>query len=285
MSLLAIPNVSAGVDVAGVRRLTRALEGSGARLLDVHSDPIHNRTVFTAHGDRQDLIAAMADLAVAARNTIDLTKHGGVHPRLGVLDVCPFVPLRDENLPIAVEAATQAGGAIADRSALPVFLYGAAASRSETAELPDLRRGGLAGLIGRGLAPDFGPNEIDLTTGVVCVGARLPLIAFNVWLRTNVETAREVARTIRSSSGGLPGVRALGLPISDGISQISMNLVDPATTGIDAVFHAIERQLDPGLITRTEVVGLIPDRYLPDPDAPAARLMIPPGRSLGSVIR
>ncbi|MGI8774547.1 MAG: glutamate formimidoyltransferase [Actinomycetota bacterium] len=284
MSLLSIPNISAGSDRDTVRRLSSAVASGGGRLLDSHTDPIHNRTVFTVHGHKENLVASMTALARAAKEAIDLRSHHGVHPRIGSLDVCPFVPLDDHDLPRAVEVAEEAGRAIAEETGIPVYLYGAAARRPDRVQLPDLRRAGAAGLLGGTMRPDFGPHEIDPRSGVICVGARLPLVAFNIWLDADVEVARAAAVAIRAASGSLPGVRALGLPLTEGKSQVSMNLIDPATTSVDDVFAAVARKVGIDVIERTEIVGLAPARYMPNPHAQAARLMVPPGRSLESVL-
>ena len=189
----------------------------------------------------------------------------------------------------AIEAALIAAPAIAEAAELPVYLYGAAAGRDETRELPALRRGGLEGLTARaaaGLAPDFGPGTIDPQHGVVCVGARGTLIAFNIWLRGSESVARKIAAGIRTTGGGPPGVRALGVPMGAVTSQVTMNLTDPESTGIDAVFELVAGAADAlgAEVTAAEIVGLVPERYMPDPDARAARLLMQPGRSLESAL-
>lgn len=280
MDLIIVPNLSEGRDRSRIASFERAVSAAGARTLDTHTDAVHNRSVLTIAGDEDALIAAAAALAVEA-SAIDLRRHSGVHPRLGGLDVCPFVP-HDATMDVAVGAARRAAAAIAARSGLPVYLYGHAASPPR--ELPDLRRGGLQGLIERSgsLPPDFGPSVIDPRAGVVCVGARGPLIAFNIWMRCDLATARAIAKTVRAPSGGSPGVRALGLSIDDATCQVSMNLTKPDRTGIDDVFAAVARAAaaDDAEIFATEIVGLPPERYLPDPESEAARLLMQPGRSL-----
>lgn len=288
MALVMIPNVSEGRSTDKLRALAAAVRDEGARVLDVHSDPVHNRSVLTVTGQDQVLVNASAALALEA-SEIDLTLHEGVHPRLGGLDVCPFVP-HDGDMGRAISAAHAAGGAIATSANLPVYFYGAAALQPEAAELPRLRRGGLEDLIRRarnGFIPDLGPKEIDPARGVVCVGARTALIAFNVWLRADSATARRVAAAVRSSGGGPPRVRALGLAIDDSLSQVSMNLIEPEVTGIDAAFEEVRVAAeDRGVeIHATEIVGLVPARYTPDPDAQAARLLMTPGRCLDPLLR
>jgi glutamate formiminotransferase len=288
MTLLAIPNLSEGRRTDVIGGFTRALDSAGARVLDVHSDPVHNRTVITLTGETIVLPPALADLATVAA-TLDLTLHQGVHPRLGTLDVCPIVPY-DEPMEAAVEAAHKTGRAIHSATGIPVYFYGAAAPRSETRRLPALRKGGLAELIRRaesGLPPDLGGPVIDPARGVVCVGARDVLIAFNVWLHCEVSAARRIARSVRASEGGLPGVRSLGLEIDDApTSQVSMNLIDPATTGIDKAFdEVVQRARTEGAeVVGTEIVGLVPERFMPDPNGEAARTLIAPGRSLETAL-
>ena len=285
MRLLAIPNVSAAEGSGLLRPLTDAMRGVPVSVLDVHSDEIHNRTVFTVAGEPDEVSTAMVRLAATAARTIDLTRHKGVHPRLGVLDVCPLVPLNDADLPSAVESATHTGARIGAEVGIPVYLYGAAARRHETTALAEMRRGGLEGLIRKRLPPDYGPEIIDRAVGVACVGARTTLIAFNVWLAADVAEARRIAGEIRSAGGGPRGIRALGLSMGRGLSQVSMNLTEPEVTGVDAAYDEVTRRLRTGTVIRTEIVGLVPERFMPSPDAQAARLMVPPGRSLESVLR
>ena len=282
MPLLAIPNVSEGRDPRRIEVFATAIASAGARLLDVHSDAAHHRSVFTATGAGQELVDGMVALAEACR-AIDLTTHDGAHPRLGALDVCPFVPFQDD-MQIAIDAARAAGELIGGLG-IPVFFYGAAARGGSTVDLPALRRGGLQSLalrMGRELEPDAGPARLDPTIGVVCVGARGPLIAFNVILDGPVDVARAVVQTIRHPE--LLRALAFGLPAG---AQVSMNLIDPAAFGIDEAFAAVaEEAAAQGVeIVSTEIVGLVEQRFLPDPDAQAARLLIEPGRSLESALR
>ena len=284
MTLLAVPNVSEGRSPSRVRGFTDAIAATGARVLDVHSDAVHNRTVLTVTGPTTSLEAAMLALCLAC-SYIDLTRHEGVHPRLGGLDVCPFVPHKTAEAE-AVAAAHRAGEVIHDRTGLPVYFYGHAALREATRRLPDLRRGGLPTLVKRAesdLPPDLG-DAIDERTGVVCVGARGPLIAFNVELEAPIEVARQVVRGVRTSTGGLPGVHALAFPLEEGRAQVSMNLSDPDTTGIDRAFAEIAglARSEGSSVVATEIVGLVPERFLPKGEA--ARLLLKPSRSLESVL-
>jgi glutamate formiminotransferase len=283
MPLLAIPNISESRPAGGVAQAAEAVQNAGGRLLDVHSDAVHNRSVFTTTAADDVLIEAMVSLATACK-AIDLSSHVGVHPRVGALDVCPFVP-HHTDLEHAIDAARRAGRAIANEVGAPVFFYGAASTRSETRELPYIRRGGLATLIERmakGLAPDEGPSEADPRYGAVLVGARGPLIAFNVWLETDLTEARSIAGTVREKGR----VRTLGLKIDDTRCQVSMNLTAPHEASIEDVFRRVEvSAADVGArVLATEIVGLVEDRFLPDPDAKVARLLIEPGHSLESAL-
>ncbi|MGH2755961.1 MAG: glutamate formimidoyltransferase [Actinomycetota bacterium] len=286
MDLIAIPNVSEGRDPSHLERFSAQLTSKGAIVLDVHMDGAHNRAVLTTTGPSASLPGALAALAAAAKLSIDLTRHTGVHPRIGVLDVCPLVP-HEGTMASAVATALDTATAIAESASLPVYLYGDAARRDETRELPALRKDGLDGLTRRaraGLLPDFGPSEIDPRHGVVCVGARDALVAFNVWLRGTEEDAKAIAARIRTAAGGPPGIRALGVPMARGRAQVTMNLTAPAVTGIDEAFAVVgSLAADRGIVVdATEIVGLVPRRYLPAADGEAARLLMKPGRSLES---
>ena len=281
MTLVSIPNVSTA-DVTKVSALTTVVEETGARVLDVHLDEEHGRSVLTCTAGTEALIEAMSALALEAASLIELRGHEGAHPWVGALDVCPFVPHEDQ-MATAIVAARGTGRRIG-AAGVPVFFYEAASDPPRS--LPEIRAGGLRGLMDRvdeGLEPDEGPRTIDPDTGVVCVGARDVLIAFNVWIDGRLEVARRIATDVR----GCPGVRALGLDVSaHGRSQISMNLTSPAETGIDRVFERIEalagyEGCEP---VATEIVGLVPERFLPDPDAKATRLLIEPGRSLEAAL-
>ncbi|MDQ3956868.1 MAG: hypothetical protein M3273_00945 [Actinomycetota bacterium] len=283
MSFVVVPNVSEGRDRDVVASLVDVVSRAGTRVLDVHVDPVHNRSVLTVHGEAPSLVDAMSALATAAAETIDLTRHEGVHPRLGSLDVCPFVidgTIGDH----VVALARETGASVWAAAHVPVYLYAEAAERAETRELPAIRAGGLARLAqrsARDLPPDFGEGTIDPRRGVVCVGARGVLLAFNVWLRTDGDTARAVARAARAALAEA-GVRALGLEMGAGNAQVSMNLTRPEAAGINRAFATVASLArDAGAeVTATEIVGLPPERFMPDPDAEAARLLIEPGRSL-----
>jgi glutamate formiminotransferase len=284
MTLIAVPNISEGRNAQAVARCISALEDERGLVLDLHADKVHNRSVITLIAPRLHLPSALARLAETAAASIDLAEHEGVHPWLGALDVCPIVPV-GEPMDGAVEMARWTGRAINDLTGLPIYFYGHAARRPETAELPAIRAGGLARLRRRAkseLPPDIGDPEIDPHKGIVCVGARGPLIAFNVWLRAHADVARSIANSVRG-----PNVRALGLEIDKDLSQVSLNLIDPTQVGIETAYGQVARSAERlGALppVATEIVGLVEERFLPGPDARAARLLLQPSRSLESAL-
>ncbi|HYG62291.1 MAG TPA: glutamate formimidoyltransferase [Thermoanaerobaculia bacterium] len=263
-----VPNVSEGRRPEVVDRLISAITaGGGVRLLDVSSDPDHNRTVLTLAGEPEPLHEALLALYEEALAAIDLTRHEGVHPRVGTVDVVPFIPLGDTPMEVAVAAAHRLAPAVAGRFGLPVYLYERAARREERRLLAAIRRGGFEGLPAKiadpAWAPDHGPARVHPTAGVTVIGARFFLIAFNAVLDTaDVEVARAVARKVRESGGGLPAVRAMGVYLeSRGRAQVSMNLVDFRRTSILGALERVRREAE-GLgarVMESEVVGLVPE--------------------------
>ena len=262
LPLESVPNVSEGRDAAVVEAIGRAL-AAHARVLDVHTDIDHNRSVFTLVGDEQQLIEALLAGIGCARERIDLRTHAGVHPRIGAADVVPIVPVVPSDMERARTTALELARRIGDELALPVFLYGELAPERGPAFF---RRGGPVELQRRldagELAPDFGPSQLDPSAGGVIVGARRPLIAFNVNLvGADVEAARAIARTIRERDGGFPGVRALGLVLEQaGHAQVSMNVEDWEAAALHEVVAAIEREAKvQGVeVAGAELVGLMP---------------------------
>jgi len=259
--LEAVPNFSEGRDQAVVHSIAEAL-GARAALLDVHADADHNRSVFTLAGGEQELVAALVDGVEAARERIDLRRHDGVHPCVGVADVLPIVAVRPEDLERARACALELARRIGAEPELPVFLYGELAWGRR---LPELRRGGPAELARRmesgELVPDFGPPTLDLRTGAVLVGVRPPLIAFNVNLRGGLDVAREIASLVREDGGGFADVRALGLELGGaGLVQVSMNIEDWQKSGLAEIVTRIEREaVRLGVeVAGSELVGLIP---------------------------
>lgn len=283
--LEAVPNFSEGRDGETIAALAGAL-GARARLLDVHADPDHNRSVFTLAGQEEELVEALLAGVACARERIDLRRHGGAHPRVGAADVVPLVAVRPEDLDRAKGAARKLGRRIGDELGLPVFLYGALAPGRGPAFF---RRGGLEALARRmaagELRPDFGPPHLDERAGCVLVGARRPLVAFNVNLAgDDLEAARAIAASIREAGGGFPGVRALGFALrSRGLVQVSMNVEEPDRAPLHEVVTRIaDEAAARGLaVAGSELVGLIPAgaaaaaaaAALRLPDLPAAKLL------------
>ena len=272
MSLIeCVPNVSEGRRSTVVEMLAGEIRTvPGVRLLDYSADPSHNRSVFTLAGDRSALKTAVLAMAWGAVHTIDLRTHRGEHPRMGAVDVVPFIPLGATTMAECVELAREVGQAIAERFHVPVYLYEEAASRDARRRLEDIRRGQFEGLSSKmrepEWAPDFGPAAPHPTAGATVVGARRALIAFNVNLATDrLETARRIAAAVRESSGGLPYVKALGLALPDRhLVQVSMNLTNFEQTPIGVVFERVAAEAaNAGVaVLESEIVGLIPEAAL-----------------------
>jgi glutamate formiminotransferase len=262
-----VPNVSEGQRPEVVAAIANALRTTaGLLLLDHSADPSHNRSVFTVTGDAAELFDGLLRLFEVAVANIDLRTHRGVHPRIGAVDVVPFVPLGGSSMVECVELSRRFGATVAQRFGIPVFLYEESAVRPERRRLERIRRHQFEGLAEK-LArpewlPDFGPNAPHPTAGATVVGARMPLIAFNIHLDSNdVAAARAIASEVRESGGGLPCVKALGLSLAHrGVAQVSMNLTDYTRTPIQTVFDAVERQAaQRGIqILDSELIGLIP---------------------------
>jgi glutamate formiminotransferase len=260
----AVPNFSEGKDDARVSRITEAVRAvPGVRILGLHSDPDHNRSVLTFAGEEDAVLAGALALAKACSAALDLTSQSGEHPRMGVLDVLPFVPLEGATMEDAVRLARRAGESLGSLG-FTVFLYGAAATAAHRRMLPDVRRGGYEGIASRledpMWQPDYGPSTLDPHTGAVAVGARPFLVAFNAFLDTgDVEVARAVARQIRESGGGLRAVRALGFSVG-GKAQVSMNLTDLEETPIPVALEAVRSAAAElsATVESTELVGLAP---------------------------
>jgi glutamate formiminotransferase len=261
--LESVPNFSAARDAAVVDALRKALSSS-ARLLDVHSDADHNRSVFTLAGTGAELVETLVRGIRVAVERIDLRSHVGVHPRIGAADVVPLVPVRPGDTDAARDAAAVLADRIADELELPVFFY--ADLDGDRRRPAFFRRGGPAELQrridGGELVPDRGPHTLHPTAGAVLVGVRKPLVAFNVDLRSrDVDVAREIAAAIRERDGGLPGVRALGLDLPRaGLVQVSMNLEDWELTPPHVVVERIvelagARDIE---VVGSELVGLMP---------------------------
>jgi glutamate formiminotransferase len=259
--LESVPNFSEGRDTEVVAALERALSAP-ARLLDVHVDADHHRSVFTLVGDGPALIESLLAGIACARERIDLRRHEGAHPRIGAADVVPIVPIRPGEMEDAHEVALELARRIGTDLGLPVFLYGEVGGGRGPAFF---RRGGLEALAGRvaagELEPDFGPRELDPGPGGVLVGARRPLIAFNVNLRGELGVARAIADVVRESGGGFPGVRALGLDLPRaGVVQVSMNVEDFEAAALHEIVQRVEQEavVRGAEVIGSELVGLMP---------------------------
>jgi glutamate formiminotransferase len=258
LPLESVPNFSEGRNRVTIDALGAAL-AMHARLLDVHSDPDHNRSVFTVVGSERQLVVALLAAVRVARERIDLRRHDGAHPRIGAVDVVPLVPVVPDDMERARSAALVLGERLGELG-LPVFFYdppgrGPAFFRRGGSE--ELQRRLEAGE----LRPDFGPAQLDPAAGAVIVGARRPLIAFNINLRGSLEVAREIAATVRETGGGFPGVRAIGLNLPQaGVVQVSMNVEDWEAAALHEIVARIELEAaERGAeVLGSELVGLMP---------------------------
>lgn len=266
-----VPNFSEGRRPEVVNAIADAVRNyPHVRLLDVESDADHNRSVFTVVAPPEALVPAMLDAIKTAASLINLDVHRGQHPRIGATDVVPFVPVRGVTMDECIALAHELGRRVGEELGIPVYLYEQAATRPERVNLADIRRGEYEGLkveiethLDR--VPDFGPARLG-TAGATVIGARAPLIAYNVYLNTtNVEIAKAVAKTIRHSNGGLRYVKALGLLVN-GRAQVSMNLTDFTHTPIHRVVELvrIEAARYGVSIESSELVGMIPQQALVD---------------------
>jgi glutamate formiminotransferase len=282
MIIESVPNFSEGRRPEVCEALAAAARAQGVTILDLTSDPDHHRSVLTFAGSPSAVEAAALAVTRTALERIDLTRHAGNHPRMGAIDVLPFVPLQGASMSDAVALARTVGAKIGRDLSLPVFLYEAAATRPDRKNLADIRAPqfeGLRDLIGTDpdRVPDFGPAKIHPTGGCVAVGARMPLIAFNIDLETEeVGIAKKIARKIRERDGGLPGIKALGLPLpARHCAQVSMNVCDYTRTGLLEVFRAVEQEaVRLGTRIRAgELIGLVPRAAFPENGAAVLKLI------------
>ncbi|HEV2642002.1 MAG TPA: glutamate formimidoyltransferase, partial [Candidatus Elarobacter sp.] len=279
-----VPNFSEGRDLDVVHAICdRIAAVEGASVLHVTADESHNRSVITFVAPAEVMVDAAFAAIRAARDLIDITRHAGVHPRIGAADVVPFVPLEGATMQDCVAIARTLGARVGTELAIPVYLYERAASRDSRRNLADVRRGGFETL--RDViasdperAPDFGPSEMHPTFGAVAIGARPFLVAFNAYIgdASMLAVAKEIARAVRASSGGLPAVKALGLEVG-GEAQVSMNLVDIERTPLSTVYAAVEREaIARGAeITWSEIIGLVPESVVLDVAEHTLRLRDP----------
>ena len=266
-----VPNFSEGRRPEVIAAIRDAIASApGVAMLDVSSDPSHNRTVVTFAAPAENIVQAAFNGIAKARDLIDLTTHRGEHPRIGATDVCPFIPLGDATMDDCVALARALGARVGVELGIPVFLYERAASRPNRINLADIRRGEFEKAreeIGTNpdRVPDFGPNTIHPTAGATVIGARPFLVAYNIYLgpASNLAVAKEVAKIVRASGGGLPAVKGLGLEV-DGQAQVSMNLTDTDTTPIWRAYDAVKTEAEARGVAPTwsEIVGLVPERAL-----------------------
>lgn len=276
-----VPNFSEGRDGAVIDAIVATLDGHDVEVLDVSPDADHHRTDVTFIGRPEAVRSAALDLALAAVDRIDLTAHEGEHPRMGAIDVVPFVPVRGVSMDDCVELARSFGETFAAEAEVPTYLYEAAANRPDRENLADVRRGEFEGLreaIGTDpdRTPDFGPNHVHPTAGATAVGARFFLVAFNVTLDTDeIDVADDIARAVRHSSGGYRHVKAMGFELEDrGLVQVSMNMTDYRDTPLFRVFETIRDEASRRgvAVVGSEIVGPVPLEPVVDAAAHYLRL-------------
>lgn len=266
-----VPNFSEGRRPEVIEAIINEIRAvPGVRLLDFSSDADHNRSVVTFVGEPGAAREAAFRATAAAARLIDMNEHRGNHPRIGATDVVPFIPISEMKMEEAVALARELGAEIADKLGIPVYLYEAAAIRPERRNLADIRRGEYEGLKEEidepGRHPDFGPPKMHPTAGATVVGARMPLVAFNVNLGTaDVSIAKKIAKAVRASSGGLVNVKAIGLLLQEqGVAQVSMNMTNYVGTPLHRAFEMVKREAEScGVpVIGSEIVGLVPQDAL-----------------------
>lgn len=262
-----VPNISEGRRLDVVAAIADSLRAvPGLRVLGVQSDATHNRSVLTLAGNAAALAIGVPKLFEGAIAAIDLRTHTGEHPRMGAVDVVPFIPIEGATMAECVELAKTVAAEVATRWAVPMFLYEEASSNAARKNLEDIRRGDFEGLAQKmaqpAWAPDYGPSAPHPTAGATAIGARMPLIAYNINLATDrLDVAKKIASAVRMSSGGLRFVKAMGIPLEDrGIVQVSMNLTNYQKTPIFRVFDLVQREAARyGVqVLESEIVGLVP---------------------------
>ncbi|MFW6104451.1 MAG: glutamate formimidoyltransferase [Candidatus Bipolaricaulota bacterium] len=269
--LESVPNYSVGTDERIIEKIVEPFSRhDDVKLLDYSADPDHNRLVVTNAGSSDGLFQSTLESVGIAVDRIDMNDHAGEHPRMGAVDVVPFTPVRNVTMAEAVELAKRLGKEAGNRFDLPVYLYEEAATRPERENLAEIRRGEFEGfpekITRQKWKPDFGPDKVHPTAGVTAIGARKPLVAFNVNLRTDeLSIARDIARKIRHSNGGLRYCKAMGVDLEDrGVVQVSMNMTDYTETSLQQVFELIRVEANRhGVeIEGSEIVGLVPSDAL-----------------------
>lgn len=265
MLLECVPNISEGRDSAIIDRCVQAVTECGARVIHRTSDPVHNRSVLTIAGGYDQLREAALALAAVTVERIDLRAHAGVHPRIGALDVLPFIPLAQATMADAVRLARETAAAIWERLGVPSFLYGEAATTPLRRNLATVRQGQFEGLDARFELPDWRPDFGDVakhpSAGAIAVGARAILIAFNVELATgDLQVAKRIARVLRARDGGLRTLKALGLRLGDDLVQVSLNVTDYRATPLYRIVEVIRALADQAgvAVLRSELIGCLP---------------------------
>ena len=281
-----VPNISEGRDEATIAACVAAIEAAGPRLIDQTSDAAHNRSVFTCVGTYDDLLNASVALAAVTVERIDLRTHKGEHPRIGALDVLPFIPLRGATMADAVELARETAAAIWDRLRVPSFLYGEAASTPLRRNLATVRQGEFEGLDARfelpEWRPDFGEPGKHPSAGAIAIGARDFLVAFNVELATgDLVLAKSIAKRLRERDGGLRTLKVLGLRLSDDLVQVSLNVTDFRATPLYRIVETVRAMASQAgvSVVRSELIGCLPyaavedsARYYLEASEPGERL-------------
>ncbi len=268
-----VPNFSEGRDLEKIETIVNSFRGKeGVKLLDYQRDKDHNRLVVTVVGEPDPLKIALIEALGSAIEVIDMRKHKGQHPRMGAIDVVPFIPVKNVSMTEAVDFSIKVAEEVSEKYNLPVFLYEESAIRPERRNLADIRKGQFEAMADKIIQPewkpDFGPQEIHPTAGVTAVGARMPLVAFNVNLDTNNLTiANDIAKKVRYISGGLPYCKGIGVELKErGIVQVSMNMTDYTKTALYRSFELIKIEAKKyGVnIVGSEIIGLVPMEALID---------------------
>jgi len=261
-----VPNFSEGKDRGKINKIFNgAQKVKGVKVFELEWDKSHNRSLFTIVGEPNDVLKSVFESIKVAIKLIDMEKHHGEHPRIGAIDVVPFIPVSGVSMKECIALANKLGRKVAEELKIPVYLYEEAAKKKDRRNLADVRRGQYEGLreeikTKRDKKPDYGPSEFHKTAGAVVIGARKYLIAYNVNLDSrDVEVAKDIASEIREKGGGLPAVKAMGFKV-DGYAQVSINLVDYEKTNIDKVYFEIEKLAKKKKISikNSEIYGMIP---------------------------
>jgi glutamate formiminotransferase len=268
-----VPNFSEGRDLAKIEKIVKPFRDTeGVKLLDHQRDEDHNRLVVTLVGEPEALVRALIESMAIAIQVIDMRSHSGQHPRMGAVDVVPFIPVKDVTMDEAVALSRKLAEEAAAKFNLPIFLYEDSATRPERRNLADIRRGQFEGMAAKlaqpDWAPDFGPAQVHPTAGVTAVGARMPLVAYNVNLDTdNIDIATAIAKRVRYINGGFRYCKAVGIELKDkGMVQVSMNMTDYRKTALYRVFELIriEARRYGVNVSGSEIVGLVPMEALMD---------------------